>query len=74
MKKPSMVDGWKQSFRWASVQCMTGALTLQAAWLGIPEDMRQALPTHLVSITTTILLFLGIAGRLIKQKPRKKKS
>lgn len=71
---PKLIDNWKEAWRWMSVNCMTGAAALQAAWLAMPDDLRASLPNHFMSITTMGLLFMGLFGRLTTKKPRKKKS
>lgn len=69
-----LVDNWKHAWKWASVNCMAAAASVQGAWIYIPDDMRDKAPHHLVGIVTMVLLFLGIAGRLTQggKKPVKK--
>lgn len=63
----SLVDDWKNAWRWFSMNCMVIATAIQGAWVYIPDDMRAVVPAHLVGIITILLLILGIVGRLIKQ-------
>lgn len=69
-----LVTDWKCAWRWASVWFMTLATIVQGTWLSIPDDLRDKLPHHIASITTMVLLFLGIAGRITQsgKKPVKK--
>lgn len=62
-----LIDNWKQAWKWLSVHCMIGAATIQAAWMYIPDDLRQNMPHKLVAATTIILLILGVIGRVVKQ-------
>lgn len=63
----SLVDDWKNAWRWFSMNCMVIATAIQGAWVYIPEDLKTNIPASLVSTVTILLLILGIAGRLIKQ-------
>lgn len=73
MKIPELIPDWKHAWKWVSMNCMAVALAIQGTWLSIPEDMRDHLPNHIASISTAILLILGIAGRLVQQpKPKKR--
>lgn len=67
MKKPTLVEDWKQSWKWFSTQAMTLAVAIQGAWMFIPEDMKETIPKDLVGYATMILLALGVIGRLVKQ-------
>lgn len=63
-----MVDDWKCAWTWISTNCMLVAAALQGAWVYIPEDLRDNLPTYLVNGLTVALLFMGVAGRLVTKK------
>ena len=67
LKKPTLVDDWKRSWRWFSVNCMTLAASIQGAYMALPYTMQQTIPLSLVSSITISLLVLGIVGRLVKQ-------
>lgn len=62
-----LVENWRDAWKWLSMHCMIVAGALQGAWVYVPDDMKQMVPRHLVSVLTMILLGLGVAGRLIKQ-------
>ena len=68
IKMPTLVNDWKRSWRWFSMNCMTLAAAIQGAWIYVPDDMRATVPVWLVSAVTIGLLVLGVVGRLIKQK------
>ena len=70
--KIEIIPEWRQAYKWLSVNCMAFSLAIQGTWLSIPEDMREHLPKHIASIATAALLVLGIAGRVVKQTPKKK--
>ena len=67
MKKPKLIDDWRNAWKWISVNAMVAAGAIQGAWLQIPEDLKAHVPPQLVSGATIALLVLGVAGRLIKQ-------
>lgn len=62
-----LVEDWRKAHKWLSTQCMTLAAAVQGAWLYIPDDMRQSIPSKLVTGVTIGLMLLGVVGRLIKQ-------
>ncbi len=62
-----LIDNWKRAHRMLSVQAMTLAAAIQGVWPTIPEDLKSALPAHLVHWVSIGLLFAGIAGRLVDQ-------
>lgn len=64
----TLVENAKESWKWFSMQAMTGAGALQGAWVAIPQDLRDNVPQNLVHYITLGLVILGVAGRLIKQK------
>ena len=63
-----LVDNAKNAWRWFSVQAMVLAGAIQGAWVFVPEDMRTSLPPSAVQAITAVLLGMGVAGRLVKQK------
>lgn len=68
MKKPRLVKGWKQSWKWFSVQCMTLSGVVQGTWITLPDDIRAGGPPWLIPGIAIGLLVLGVIGRLIDQE------
>lgn len=64
-----LVENWKQSWKWLSMNCMVLAAAIQGAWVYVPDDLRSQVPNHLMSIVTIVLLVSGVIGRLVKQTP-----
>lgn len=62
-----LVPNARQSWRWFSMQCMAGALAVEAAWANIPADLKSSVPDGLVTWGTIALLAMGIVGRLVDQ-------
>lgn len=62
-----IIPEWRRAWRMVSVQCMTLALAIQAAWAELPATMVASLPEGAVRVVTVALLAVGIAGRLIDQ-------
>ena len=63
-----LVAEWRAAWRWFSVQAMALTAAIQAAWAGMPEDMRQHFPAWAVTALSVGLLLLGIGGRLVRQR------
>jgi hypothetical protein len=62
-----LVEDWRQSWRWISINCMVLAASVQGAWLYIPEELRDKTPHGVAEGLTMGLLALGIGGRLTRQ-------
>ena len=62
-----LIDNWKSAHRMLSVQAMALTAAILGAWPMIPEDLKAALPPHLVHWVSITLLVFGIAGRLVSQ-------
>ena len=62
-----LIPDWKSAPRWFSTQAMALAGIVQAAWLGIPDDMKASVPQEWVAALTGALMVLGIVGRLVDQ-------
>lgn len=67
MQKPTLVPGWKKAYRWLSMNMMAMAASLQVTWMTLPEDMRMAVPSEVIGTATTVLLVMGMIGRLVNQ-------
>lgn len=62
-----IIPEWRRAWRMISVQCMTVALAMQAAWAAVPADLRDTVPPSAATIITVVLLTAGIIGRLVQQ-------
>jgi len=62
-----LIPNWRQAWRMFSVQAMTLAGAMQAAWVAIPPDLKGRVPEGLVDGMTVAILALGIVGRLVDQ-------
>lgn len=63
-----LVENWKRCYKWFSVQAMTLSSAALAGWNALPDDMRQAFDTKWIMIGASVLLVLGVFGRLIDQE------
>lgn len=63
-----LVDDWKASWRWWSMQSMGLVTVLLGAWGVMPEDLKQTLPSWLVHGVAIIVLMTGIVGRILQQE------
>jgi hypothetical protein len=65
-----LVPNWRDSWRWISVHVLALSIALQGALLAMPYDIRAYLPEWLTHYVAIILLLVGIAGRLVDQRPK----
>lgn len=63
-----LVEDWRKAWKWASVQAMVAAGSLQTTWAMIPHDWQQRFPQALITGATVGLLILGVVGRVIQKK------
>lgn len=66
-RKLQLIEDWNHAWKWASVRCMSAALTIQVAYEAMPETLRANLPHGMVTHASITLLVLGIIGRLVKK-------
>lgn len=72
--KPTLVPGWRQAWRWYSVNCPAIAVALLGAWAALPEKLQDSFsPLELKAFAITLIV-LGIAGRLIDQTKKTKEA
>lgn len=62
-----LVDNARTAWRWFSVQAMALQGAAAAAWLAVPGDLREAIPSEWLAAGAIALTALGIVGRLVKQ-------
>lgn len=67
-----LVPNWKRAWRWLSVQAMLLAVSLQGAWMAMPDEMRASVSPNVVQAFTIVLLVLGVIGRMVDQSPKDK--
>lgn len=60
---------WRSAWRWFSVQAMTIAAAITAAWAALPAPYTAALPSWVFPVLVILVLVLGVVGRLVKQEP-----
>ncbi len=65
-----LVDDAKQAWRWFSVQMPAVNTAFLLTWANLPEKFQSVLPVSWVIGIAVALLVLGVAGRLIDQKPK----
>lgn len=63
----TLVSDWKQGWKWLSVQFVTAAGIVQAAFLAYPDVLRAYLPDWMTQSIGIALLVAAIAGRFIAQ-------
>lgn len=70
MKKPQLVSDFRSAWRWFSVQMPALNTAFLLTWANLPEKFQSVLPVSWVIGIAVALLVLGVAGRLIDQKPK----
>lgn len=65
-----LVDNWRSSWKWFSMQCMGAAGAIQTTWALLSDDMKASIPSHWVAYLTIAILALGGIGRIISQTPK----
>jgi hypothetical protein len=65
-----IVEEWRQSWRWLSVQVPALNTAFLGTWALLPEKFQDSLPLPYVLGIAIALLVLGVAGRLIDQAPK----
>ena len=66
-----LVPDWRRAWRWFSMQAMAVSAALQAAWLGLPPDLKSRLPVEWLPALAIAVLVLGAVGRVIDQGQQK---
>lgn len=67
MKKPKLVNNWRQSWKKFSVQALTLSATISGAYFAIPEPLRAIIPPNIALGITGTIAVLGAVGSLIDQ-------
>ena len=63
----NLVDDWRRSWRWLSVQVPAVNTAFLATWALLPEKFQDALPLPVVLGIAIALIVIGVAGRLVDQ-------
>lgn len=71
-RKPRLVAGWHQAWRWYSVNCPAIAVALLGAWAALPEKLQDSFSPLELKVAAIVLIALGIGGRLIDQTGKPK--
>jgi len=64
-----LVSEWKKAYRWFSVQIMGLIAAIGIAWPLMPDDLKAYVPENVLPIIS-VLAFVGILSRVIKQGPK----
>lgn len=67
MKRPKLVAGWRQSWKWFSMQANGLLVAMAAAWVAIPEDVRTGDLVVWAGVAFGVVAALGALGRIIDQ-------
>lgn len=65
-----LVPDWKQSIKWFSVQFPLVNTAFLGTWAMLPQKFQDALPVPVVIGIAIALIVIGVAGRLVDQKPK----
>lgn len=70
--KLELVDDWRDFLTWYSSWSHILVAQAGAAWLAMPEDWRAAVPPAVLAGLALVFGAAGLAGRLIKQKGKRR--
>lgn len=62
-----LVSGWRQSWKWFSVQAAALQVAAASVWLLTPEDARATFPPEYVAAFFGTVAVLAVLGRLLDQ-------
>jgi protein-S-isoprenylcysteine O-methyltransferase Ste14 len=63
----TLVENWKQAWRWFSVQALAAVALLPIVWPSLPPQVTSWVPDSWKPWVIVLLAVAGIAGRLIDQ-------
>lgn len=66
-----LVDNWKKSWQWFSMQVYGLLIALPVVWVSLPADVKAYIPNKYGWIIVTVLAVAGAIGRLIDQNKAK---
>jgi hypothetical protein len=64
MKKPTLVENWREAWTWLSIQVVTAAFV----WEMLPAETKALLPDSIEPHVTSFLLVVAAIGRVIDQQ------
>lgn len=62
-----LIADWKEALKGLSVKAHTAQVAIVATWLGLPDDMRAAVPVKAVLVIVAIVGAAGVLGRIINE-------
>jgi hypothetical protein len=65
-----LLDNWRLTHRKYSAQAMAASITIQTAWVNLPDKITAPLPavtSKVVGYAVVALLVLGIIGTMVDQ-------
>lgn len=63
-----LVRDWRHTWKYFSTQAMALGAAVQVTWVNLPDDMKAHIPSDWVAYATTLLLSIGVMGRMISQR------
>jgi len=65
-----LVQDWQNAWKWLSVQIPTVGAACLAAWVALPDSLRDNIPHRYIEVFAIFILMSGVGGRLVKQEPK----
>lgn len=62
-----LVNDAGRAWRWFSMWALAAQGAAGAAWLSVPDDLRQTIPSEWLAAAAIVLTALGVVGRMVKQ-------
>jgi hypothetical protein len=63
----TLVHGWRQMWRWFSVQALAAIAALPVVWAALPPDLKAAVPDGWLIWIAAAVALAGVVGRVIDQ-------
>jgi hypothetical protein len=66
--KLTLIDNWRNAWRWISVWALVTLSSLPVVWASLPEDLKVAVPDGWAKWIMFLVAIGGLAGRFVDQK------
>lgn len=68
--KPTLIEDWKQAWKWFSVQGLLLIAFVQLLWPEVPQEIRDMLGPQTQRWITLVLTAITLWGRVVQQGPK----
>lgn len=65
-----LVDGWKKSWKWLSVQALALGTAVNGAWVLVPDELKASMPPKVAAYASLVIFATGFAARFLTTAPK----